>query len=182
MSDDCVLRADPSENLVLVFRAAEERMAGFAFVNPALRVEAVGFAPWQGAWLGVIVTPWCMNLVLAPRDSSLWARLAPGAKRTYHFPAGDYEFVGAVDDTIGDYQVCSLLSPLLEYDDHETARFVATLARAALLDPLNADPSALPPAGRRRPLHELEASLAAPMSKRAFLRGRFLGGGGVDRG
>ena len=28
------------------------RMRGLAFVNPALRVEAVGFAPWQGSWLG----------------------------------------------------------------------------------------------------------------------------------
>ena len=179
MSDDSVLHGDPSEALARVFREAAARMAGFAFVNPALRVEPVGFAPWQGAWLGVMVTPWCMNLVLAPRDPASWQPLAPGAKRTYRFPAGDYEFVGAVDDAVGEYRVCSLLSPLLEYDDHETARLVAMLARDALFDPAHADPSVV---ARPRPLAQLEANLAAPMSKRAFLRGRFLGGGRDDRG
>jgi [NiFe] hydrogenase assembly HybE family chaperone len=177
MNRDEALRGDPSEPLAQIFRAAADRMRGLAFVNPALRVEAVGFAPWEGSWLGVMVTPWCMNLVLAPRVPALWKSLVAGAKRTYRFPAGDYEFVGAVDDRVGDYQVCSLLSPLLEYDDHETARLVATLARDALFDPENADPSALP----RRPLARIAANLDAPMSKRAFLRGRILGGGGDDR-
>ena len=32
------------------------------FVNPALAVEAVGFRPWEDHWLGVMVTPWFMNL------------------------------------------------------------------------------------------------------------------------
>ena len=177
MSRDDALRSDPSAALERAFRAAAARMAGLAFVNPALCVEAVGFAPWRGAWLGVMVTPWCMNLVLAPQDPALWRPLARGAKRAYRFPAGEYEFVGAVDDALGDYQACSLLSPLLEYDDHETARLVATLAREALFDPAHADPSA-PTA---RPLAQVAASLSAPMSKRAFLRGRFLGGGGDDR-
>jgi [NiFe] hydrogenase assembly HybE family chaperone len=182
MSEECVVRGDPSEELARVFRAAAARMAGFAFVNPALRVEAVGFAPWEGAWLGVIVTPWCMNLVLAPRDPALWLALARGAKRTYHFPSGDYEFVGALDEAVGDYQVCSLLSPLLEYDDHETARLVASLAREALFDPTHADPSAAATGRRAGPLMQLEANLAAPMSKRAFLHGRFLRGDHDDRG
>ena len=177
MNRDETLRGDPSEPLARVFRAAADRMRGLGFVNPALRVEAVGFAPWQGAWLGVMVTPWCMNLVLAPRDPALWIPLVAGAKRTYRFPAGEYEFVGAQDDAVGDYQVCSLLSPLLEYDDHETARLVATLAREALFDPAHADPSAISPG----PLARVAANLDAPMSKRAFLRGHFLGGGGDDR-
>jgi [NiFe] hydrogenase assembly HybE family chaperone len=182
MSDSAVLDASPAERLEKVFRAAAVRMAGLPVSNLALRVEAVGFAEWEGCWLGVIVTPWCMNLVLAPRDSARWTPLAPGDKRRYRFPAGEYEFVGAADAVAGEYQVCSLASPLPDFDDHETARQVASLAREALLDPANADPAA--PVGARRPgpLARLEAGIGAPLSKRDFLRGAFLGADRDDRG
>ena len=78
MSRDEALRESPAPALERTFRAAAARMAGLAVVNPALRVEAVGFAPWQGCWLGVVVTPWCMNLVLAPLDPVMWQPLERG--------------------------------------------------------------------------------------------------------
>ncbi len=181
--------SDPSARLTDAFRAAAHRMTGLAFVNPALEVEAVGFAPWEGRWLGVMLTPWFMNLTLTPHDPAAWRPLLPGAKRRYRFPAGDYEFVGARDDAIGEYQVCSLFSPLLEFDDHETARLVATLAREALFDPANAEvaempvPNLSPPArAQPGPLTQIRDSLDAPLSKRDFLRGRILGRDRDDRG
>jgi [NiFe] hydrogenase assembly HybE family chaperone len=183
-------RADASTRLTSAFRAAAARMDGLAFVNPALEVEAVGFALWNGRWLGVMVTPWFMNLTLVRADPAAWRPLAVGAKRRYRFPAGDYEFIGAHDSAIGDYQVCSLFSPMQDFADHATARLVAELARAALFDPANAEvhePSTtnrspgdaeVPPG----PLARLETELGAPMSKRDFVRGRFLGGDRDDRG
>ena len=39
----------------------------------------------------------------------------------------------------GEYQLCSLFSPLLQFDDQETARLVAQLAREALFDAANAE-------------------------------------------
>jgi len=184
------LLPDPSARLTSAFRAAAERMDGLAFVNPALEVEAVGFALWNGRWLGVMVTPWFMNLTLVPADPAAWRPLAVGAKRRYRFPAGGYEFIGARDSAIGDYQDCSLFSPMQDFADHATARLVAQLARDALFDPANAEaqvaatanlsPSAGDaPAG---PLARLETELGARMSKRDFVRGRFLGGDRDDRG
>ncbi len=179
---------NPSARLTDAFRTVAQRMAGLAFVNPALEVEAVAFAPWEGRWLGVMLTPWFMNLTLTPRDPAAWRPLLPGAKRRYRFPAGDYEFVGARDDAIGEYQVCSLFSPLLEFDDQETARLVATLAREALFDPANAEVAEMPVANlsppaqaQPGPLAQLEESLGAPLSKRDFLLGR-LGRDRDDRG
>ena len=58
-------------------------MAGLAVVNPALEVEAVEFARWEGRWLGVMVTPWSMNLVLLPDDPVAWRAAAAGATRRY---------------------------------------------------------------------------------------------------
>lgn len=176
---------DPSPRLVDAFRAAAARMDGLAFVNPALVVEAVGFAPWQGHWLGVLVTPWFMNLILAPRDAAQWPSLTSGDKRSYPFPAGTYDFIGAQDDIAGEYRMCSLFSPLLQFDDQETARRVAVLAREALFDAANAEKPDLPsanlsPSGDSAaadpgPLETLEARLGAPQSKRDFLRVRFAG-------
>lgn len=185
MIDAVAMLPDPSPRLEAAFRAVAARMQGLGFVNPALAVEAVGFAPWEGQWLGVMVTPWFMNLVLAPRDPVCWRPLAQGDKRTYRFPAGDYEFIGAHDDAAGEYQLCSLFSPVLEFDDHSTARLVAELAREALFDVDNAEIVAMPvanltptaavaPVAARGPVAQLEEKLEAPLSKRDFLRGRFL--------
>jgi [NiFe] hydrogenase assembly HybE family chaperone len=189
---DAALRPDPSQGLVDSFRLAAARVQGLAFVNPALAVEAVAFAPWQGHWLGVLVTPWFMNLILAPRDAAAWTPLKPGAKRSYVFPAGTYDFIGACDDVAGEYQMCSLFSPLLHFDDQETARLVAGLAREALFDAANAEPGDMPvgnlapaPVASSTgpgPLEKLESQLTARQSKRDFLRARWTGDDRGDRG
>ena len=187
---DVTLRPDPSASLVQSFRLVATRMRGLAFVNPALDVEAIAFAPWEGRWLGVLVTPWFMNLILAPNDTAAWTRVEPGHKRIYHFPAGAYEFIGARDDVAGEYQMCSLFSPLLHFDDQETARLVARLAREALFDAAHAENAQTPVANLSPapvastgpgPLEKLEAQLAAPQSKRDFLRARWTGGDRDDR-
>ena len=177
-----MLLPDPSPRLVAAFAAAAKRMEGLDFVNPSLAVEAVDFAPWEGHWLGVLVTPWFMNLMLAPRDPSLWQTLAQGACRRYRFPAGDYDFIGAHDIAAGEYQMCSLFSPAQQFEDQATARLVARLARAALFDAANAEvrampvgdltPASVPDCVPGRPIATLEARLGTPMSKRDFLRGR----------
>lgn len=130
---------DPSPRLEAAFRATAARMAGLGFVNAALHVEAVDFAPWEGHWLGVMVTPWAMNLMLLPRDAAAWQPLRPGDKRHYDFPSGAYEFIGARDPALGEYQMCSLFSPVQQFADHDTARIAAKVARRALLDARTAD-------------------------------------------
>ncbi len=174
------------------FRLAHERMQGLAFVNPALDVEAVAFAPWQGHWLGVLVTPWFMNLILAPRDATAWTSLKPGEKRSYLFPAGAFDFIGAHDDVAGEYQMCSLFSPLLHFDDQETARLVAGWrARRCSTPPTprrrtcrsaTFRPHACPSSTEPGPIAQLEAQLTAPQSKRDFLRVRWTGDDRGDRG
>jgi [NiFe] hydrogenase assembly HybE family chaperone len=159
-------------------------MQGLAFVNAAIGVEAIGFAPWRHYWLGVMLTPWSMNLLLAPRDADAWRRLPPGEKRRYTFPAGAFDFIGAREEAIGEYLMCSLFSPVLEFADHATARQTALLAREALFDPANAEAPEPPPGesapprfgadpfDARAPLAELDAGLATPASRRDFLRAR----------
>ena len=111
-----------------------------------------------------MVTPWFMNLALLPRDRARWQPLTIGDKRKYAFPAGVYEFIGATDAAIGDYQMCSLFSPVQEFEDQATARLVADLAREALFDaaerraaPISRRPTSPPrPSARTRRVRSAE--------------------------
>jgi [NiFe] hydrogenase assembly HybE family chaperone len=174
------LLPDPSPALSAAYRGIAQRMDGLNFVNPAIEVEAVGFAPWESHWLGVMVTPWCINLMLLPRDAGAWTSLPQGEKQCYRFPAGDYDFISSRDETVGEYQMCSLISPVQEIPDHATAREVAVLARAALFDPANApvpdEPNRAHDEAGPGAIEQLGKQAHAPMSKRDFLRGRFLRG------
>ena len=51
-------------------RIHRERMADVPILNEALRVEAVGFVARGDEALGVLVTPWFMNLMLVPAAGS----------------------------------------------------------------------------------------------------------------
>src|SRR5213592_1933800 len=129
---------NPGARLEAAFRAIyEKRMQGLPFNNPALSVEAVDVLRWNGYWLGVLITPWFMNLMLLPDDKAIWRALRPGEKSAQIFPAGVFEFIAGREDTFGEYLACSLFSPMFEFADHETARLTASAARTALFDATN---------------------------------------------
>jgi len=174
-----VERPSPAAALERTFAAVRrERMRDVPLLNPALDVESVGFRPWRDHWLGVVVTPWFMNLVLMPRVSAAWQPLAERDSRHYVFPGGVFEFFGAREAALGDYQVCSLFSPMFEFSDQREARATALAALEALFDPSSresAQVAAAPAAGTAS-----AASVdAVPVpSKRDFLLGTTRG----DRG
>jgi [NiFe] hydrogenase assembly HybE family chaperone len=164
-------RADPSARIESAFtRIWKTRMQGLPFLNAALRVEAVGFRPWEGEWLGAVVTPWFVNLVLMPGEGP-WTALSEGDERIVTLPAGRFRFICGLDPELGEYHACSLFSPAQQFADHDTARAVAAAALEALFD-----------AGNDEKARALETPPPAPVSKRDFLRGHFSGTPDVDRG
>ncbi|MDI1246443.1 MAG: [NiFe]-hydrogenase assembly chaperone HybE, partial [Rhodoferax sp.] len=94
------------------FRIQQTSMAGVPILNPALSVEAIDFQPWQGHWLGMVVTPWCMSLMLLPGNLQGWVSVGVNKRRFIKFPAGDFAFLGGQEDELGEYQSCSLFSPM----------------------------------------------------------------------
>jgi len=124
-------RHSPAAALEQRFEAIQrQQMQGVPMLNPALRVQAVGFQPWSEHWLGVLVTPWFMNLMLLPRVVEGWHAIGERESRHHVFPAGVFEFLGGRDAELGDYQACSLFSPM---SDFATQAGAADTARAALL-------------------------------------------------
>lgn len=178
--NDAVPRGDPAARLASAFsRIHATRMAGLPFLNPALRVEAVDFRSWEGAWLGALVTPWSVNLVLTPGEGE-WPSLPPGGERFVALPAGRFRFIANTDEEAGEYHACSLFSPVQEFGTHETAVATARAALVALFDADNApSPDALAAEHKPEPAAPAEPS---EVSKRDFLRGRFSGSDHADRG
>lgn len=149
--------------LLAAYEQVDARMRGLPVYNPALRVEAVGFRRWTEGLLGIVVTPWCMNLTLLT-DPAATARLE-GSKRTIVLPSGSYELIAGFLVDVGPLETCSLFSPMDDFDDPAVARLVAEHAIEAAMRPPPGDAAA-------------EGATAAPhpdearsVSRRGFLTG-----------
>mgnify|MGYP000896274059 FL=1 len=161
-------RSDPSALLQARFEHIRRgAMQGMPMLNEALAVRALGFRPWREHWLGVLVTPWFMNLVLMPRQSQHWHPLTERESRHFVFPAGVFEFIGAQDAELGGYAACSLFSPMFEFVDTAAAEATALAALEALFDAQHQPVSEVPPPAPRPP-----AAPIAAVSKRDFLLGQ----------
>ena len=162
---------DPSRHLEAAFRRIQaETMADVPILNPALSVEAVGFTRWQDHWLGIVITPWFMNLVLAPGASVSWQSVAPGQRLFRNFPSGDFAFLGSNEPEVGEFQSCSLFSPMGQFASQAEVREVALAALAAL----QVESVAAAPAPSKQAFEDpKQAALERPMSKREFLGSMF---------
>lgn len=101
-----------------------ERMGDMPFVNPALGVRAIGFRAWREFEAGILLTPWCMNLILLPTAPDASPTM-PGHEIEHRFPSGDYRFVAGEEPELGRYLSCSLFSPMFDFPDQATAVAVA---------------------------------------------------------
>ncbi|WP_426416029.1 [NiFe]-hydrogenase assembly chaperone HybE [Aestuariirhabdus sp. LZHN29] len=119
---------NPSPILEQVFsNVLENRMQDMPLINRRVEVEAVGFEEWEGQWLGVLITPWFINLILIRKEGSPWPQLelAKGNEINIAFPQGTYRFCPREEEGIGHYLCCSLMSPLQEINSHDEARRLA---------------------------------------------------------
>lgn len=166
-----------AEKLEAVFNdIAQTRMAGVPICNSALRVQVVGLREWQGRWVGVLVTPWTISLVLMPGPDAPLDTLGPEEKKAWDFPSGKYEFMGLNEPALGTCQTCSLISPVIDFENQEDAVTVARQVMEALFVSAQVDPKA--DADRKEMLKNaqpmVEPGLNKPLSRRDFLRGAFL--------
>ncbi len=114
-----------SDTLVERFKFIQQtKMQGLPFLNQALAVEAVEFRELGRHRLGVLITPWFMNLVLLPAVD-ISSRFATGSKISVRLPSGPVEFTAACDAEIGTFLTAVLFSSIGDIPDQDTAREVA---------------------------------------------------------
>lgn len=156
------------------------KMRDVPMVNKALRVQAVGFRMHDGRPLGVLLSPWFMNLFLLPREDEDWSGLTAGAKEIITFPSGPYEFIHNTRDQSGGYKACSLFSPMGEFATQAEAVDVAKAVMVALFDEANraeTDRAADIRAAREAELQAAEAEEDAPEIDAAPTRRKVITGG-----
>lgn len=143
--------SSPAAQLEAVFRDIERtRMAGLPILNPALAVEAVGFRSWQGHWLGVLITPWFMNVMLLPGAEADWHNVAEGKWTVWRLPAGERRFYSIVESALGEVHAHSLYSPVSRFSDQDSARAEAQHCLNQLFDaPPDESAQGCDDAGRR---------------------------------
>ena len=107
----------------------QQRMADIPILNFNLRVQAVDFQLFAQTWIGVLITPWFMNLLYFQADNTL-----VGSKVAHLFPAGQFEFIVSYEKELGFYQSCSLYSPMFDFQQQEVAVQTAQVALQALLE------------------------------------------------
>ncbi len=114
-------------------------MQGVPILNPRLSVQVVGFEPdpgEAGVALGVLVTPWFINLVRLPLTGAGDITLAPvGESRARSAGSLRADFIGAHEPAVGRFEACSLFSPVLEFVDQAAALATAEEALRLLREP-----------------------------------------------
>ncbi|MGI9236218.1 MAG: [NiFe]-hydrogenase assembly chaperone HybE [Woeseiaceae bacterium] len=97
-----------------------EHMQDLPIVNPRVQVEAVGFQKFGVHQLGVLITPWFMNLILLP-GSEEWSTTAQGDTSVIEFPSGPMEFTSCHDASIGTYLSAVLFRSVSDLSDQPMA-------------------------------------------------------------
>jgi len=168
------------DKLVSVYRdTVRPRMQDLPVYNAALQVEARGFMLRDGQCSGVLITPWCMNLVLLPVDGDSWIGLPPGSRVEAVFPAGTYLLTLSLPAGSEPHLCLTLFTTVLAFPHQDMVRQVAdeVLRRMYLetsqpeyggTDPLNARldrEEARGPLSRRDLLHGRWTRAAAPVRR-----------------
>ncbi len=163
--DDQAARA-VGERLAAIYRDIGQRtMRELSVYNEALAVEPIGFGAHDGRALGILVTPWFMNVVSVPLGRQGDGAPPVGATVRHVLPSGAYDFIIGDLDGFGRIETSSLFSPMFDFHDAETARAAAHAALVALLDPPR----------ETAPGSDGAAGAPASISRRRILHGKLRG-------
>lgn len=147
--------------LIERFRRIDAAMRDLPVYNARVAIEAIGFRPFgDDALLGVLLTPWFMNVMTLPIEPAPMDMAEIGKTIFIELPAGKRSFVVGGDETIGLHQAHSLHSPVLAFTLPGQARAEALRMLAILMRPAAA------------PTTATSGSSKSDIDRRALLFGR----------
>ncbi|MFQ2737626.1 hydrogenase-2 assembly chaperone [Aeromonas caviae] len=103
---------NPAPLLVAQYeRIAQQEMQVLPFYHASMPIvaECVLF---EGQWLGCVLTPWMLSVVVLPGPDQLWPVRSSSDRLALQLPCGNLTFmVGELPET-GQLLACSLMSPI----------------------------------------------------------------------
>jgi [NiFe] hydrogenase assembly HybE family chaperone len=122
--------------LIELFQRIDAGMRDIPIYNGKIAVEAIGFRPFgEGEVLGVVLTPWFMNMIMLPIEPVPMEMAEIGRTVSVELPAGKRAFVVGGDEAIGLYKAHSLHSPVLSFTLPGQAQAEARRMLALLMTP-----------------------------------------------
>ncbi|CNL32399.1 hydrogenase-2 assembly chaperone [Yersinia proxima] len=104
---------NPAALLEQVFgQVAADEMHGLPFYRDHIPLRACGFQLFEQQWIGALLTPWMLSLVVLPGPQQNWQRRAVGERLMLALPCGTIGFTVSEIAGCGQYLSRSLMSPL----------------------------------------------------------------------
>ncbi len=120
---------DPQQAAAILLQTFEqilqEKMQGIPILNNNLQVQTLGFQQFEGRIMGIVITPWLMNLIILPNEEDDWSNLELGKKMSIKFPSISCKFMVNDIDGIGKCKTHSLYSPMHEFNSQDHVAKVA---------------------------------------------------------
>lgn len=115
-NDSADLIAGFNENPTALFQAEMEKIAETMQELPFYRSDIPCFAPkfvlFEEQWVGTILTPWMLSVLILPGPDSYWQPRLLGDKIAVQLPYKSMTFTVSGIEQIPQYLSCSLQSPL----------------------------------------------------------------------
>jgi [NiFe] hydrogenase assembly HybE family chaperone len=176
MNRPAFFATSPAAEITHAFRQIEQaQMHGLPVCHDQLTTEVVGLRRFEQHWVGALITPWTLQLILLPATAEA-ERLGDGDHRSLVFPQGAVVFMASENPDLGVYMACSLMSPLHDFPSQAAIRQTAEEVMELLFQaPAEQAPGksvtvAMP--GRLDIKREAKPVDQTTGSRRDFLRGR----------
>ena len=103
---------DPSALFQSAMEAVSTEMQDLPFYRHGIKCYCPKFVLFENQWIGTVVTPWMLSVVILPGKGQQWQPRELGDKLTIQLPYKSLTFTVSGIEQIPQYLSCSLHSPL----------------------------------------------------------------------
>ena len=103
---------NPTETFLAEMQKIVPEMQDLPFFHHNIECFCPKFVLFEGQWVGTVLTPWMISVVILPGPQQQWEPRELGDKLTVQLPYKALTFTVSGVETVPQYLSCSLHSPL----------------------------------------------------------------------
>lgn len=103
---------NPAELFRKEMKQISTNMQNLPFYRHDIPCFTPNFILYEGQWIGTVLTPWMISIIVIPGPEQLWEGRTVGDKLGLQLPYKTMTFTVSSINSIPQYLSCSLLSPI----------------------------------------------------------------------